>query len=117
MVFIFNDHPGMHAVAASTTGLADETGVGGTQCQVSGATVMPPGMDHVSAMNAAAAKAHAAAYAGHLATAAGHQHNYGGSISESATAYGQTDTVSATGVAEVGVNAAQVAAGLSATRL
>jgi hypothetical protein len=117
MVFIFNDTPGMQTVATSTTGLADETATGGVQGQAAGAAVMPPGMDPVSALNAAAVKAHTTAYGAHLATAAGHQHNYGGSISESAVAYPQTDSASATGVAAVEANAAQVAAGLTATRL
>jgi hypothetical protein len=118
MVFIFNDTPGMHAAATCQTGAADETAAGGVQGEACGAPVMPMGTDPVSAVNTAALKFHTAQYGGHFATAAGHQHIYGESISQSATAYSETDSmVNTAGIAEVGVNAAQVAAGLSATRL
>jgi hypothetical protein len=117
MVFIFNDTPGMQAAATSTAGLADETAAGGVQSEACGAPVMPAGTDPVSAANCAAIKALTTQYGGHLAAAAGHQHNYGASISASAAAYTETDAMNAAGAAQVGVNAAQVAAGLSATRL
>jgi PE family len=118
MVFIFNDTPGLHAVATTQTGLADQTTAGGTQSEACGAPVMPPGMDPVSAGNCAAVKSLTTQYGAHFATAGVNQQNYASSISESATAYSQTDTVVNTaGIAEVGVNAAQVAAGLNATRV
>jgi hypothetical protein len=117
MVFIFNDTPGMHAVATTASGLAGETTAGGTQCEASGATVMPCGTDPVSGFNATVIKAQAALCNAHLANAGVNQHNYGASISESAAAYSQTDLLNAAGVAEVGVSAAQVAAGLSSTWL
>jgi hypothetical protein len=117
MVFVFNDFPGMHTVATSTAGLADETATGGTQCEASGGAVMPCGLDHVSAANMVATKAHAAAYWGHLAAAAGHQQNYSGSIAGSATAYSQTELANTATVAGSGIPTAQAAAGLTATRL
>lgn len=106
MVFIFNDTPGMSAVATGTAGLADETANAGMQGCVAGQTVMPPGLDLVSAANVAKIKALTTECAAHLATAAGHQLNYGESVAGAATGYSQTDMLGAAGIAAVGVNTA-----------
>src|SRR2546429_83161 len=57
MNFIFAETQGMQSAAASTAALADETVGAGAQGQAAGLPVLPPGLDPVSAQNAAGQKA------------------------------------------------------------
>lgn len=96
MNFIFAETQGMQSVAASVAGLADETAMAGAQA--SGAVVVAPGLDTVSALNATAINGYTSLVATQLATGAGLQVNYGKSISGAANAYTLVDELNATGL-------------------
>jgi hypothetical protein len=95
MVFIFAEDQGMQSAAVQTAGLADETAHVGTQSLAAGAPVMPPGLDPVSALNAASIKAYTGHIAGHLAVGSGFQNDYGRSVSNAGNAYTLTDHLNA----------------------
>jgi len=98
MTFIFAETQGMQSAAATTANLAADTADAGTQGNAAGLTVIPPGLDPVSAANAAKIKAYTSGVAGQLATGAGLQNIYGESISGSANAYLVTDELNASGM-------------------
>jgi hypothetical protein len=98
MSFIFAETQGMQSAAASTSNLAADTANTGAQGDAVGATVVPPGLDQVSAINAAQIKTFMSGVAAQLAAGAGLQDIYGASISGSATAYGLTDELNAAGL-------------------
>jgi len=96
MSFIFAETQGMQAAATTTASLADETTTAGGQGQAAGSTVVPPGLDPVSAHNAARIKAYTSDIASQLATGARLQVNYGDSISNAANGYTLVDQLNAT---------------------
>jgi hypothetical protein len=98
MTFVFAETQGMQSAAASASSLADDTNSAGAQGQAAGAVVQPPGLDHVSAGNAARIKKYTSEVATTLAGGAGLQAIYGNSISNSAGAYLLTDELNATGL-------------------
>jgi hypothetical protein len=98
MSFIFAETPGMQSAAATTANLAADTANAGTQGHAAGLTVVPPGLDPVSAANAADIKAYTSHVASQLATGAGLQNIYGESISGAAQAYTLIDSLNATGL-------------------
>jgi hypothetical protein len=98
MNFIFAETQGMQTAAATAANLATDTVNAGAQGQAAGMTVVPPGLDHVSASNAAHIKASMSQIATQLATGAGLQDIYGTSISTAANAYTLVDELNATGL-------------------
>lgn len=95
MVFIFAEDQGMQNAAVRTAGLADETANVGTQSLAAGAPVVPPGLDPVSAFNAAGIKAYTSHIAGHFTAGAGFQNDYGRSMSNAGNAYTLQDHLNA----------------------
>ncbi|OMC13515.1 PE domain-containing protein [Mycobacterium sp. SP-6446] len=98
MTFVFAETQGMHLAAAGTEDLAADTVYVRLQGDAAGAIVVPPGMDQVSATNAAAIRTYMSGVASQLAAGAGSQDVYGASISDAATAYGLTDELNAAGL-------------------
>ena len=100
MVFIFAEDEGMQNAAVRTAGLAGETANVGTQSLAAGAPVVPPGLDPVSAFNAASIKAYTSLIAGHLTAGAGFQTEYGRSMSNAGNAYTLQDQLNAIGLSQ-----------------
>jgi hypothetical protein len=100
MVFIFAEDQGMQTAAVRTASLADETTTVGMQSLLAGAPVIPPGLDPVSAANAASIKAYTSHIAGHFETGAGFQNDYGRTMSHAGNAYTLTDHLNAIGLSE-----------------
>ena len=95
MAFIFAETQALQSAAADTADLAADTVSTGAHGQAAGAVVVPPGLDPISAQNAAHLKAYLARAAADLAAGAGLQDVYSTSVSNAANIYALTDQLNA----------------------
>jgi hypothetical protein len=95
VTFIFVDKPAMEGVAASTTGLAADTGALARQIQAAVAELLPPGNDPVSLRNVAFIRGYLGQVITQLTADSGLQDARAMSIAAGAAAYQATDEVGA----------------------
>jgi hypothetical protein len=98
MSFVFAETEGIQAAAATTSALAGTTVGGSGQAAAAGA-VVPPGIEEVSAANAAKIAAYTSEVASLLGAAAGFQELYGTSVSVAGLLYDATDVANGIGMA------------------
>ena len=100
--FIFMETEGLAAAGAAASGLAGTQGALAGPAAASGA-VVPPGLDEISAMNAARIAAHAAQVAAMMAASAAIKENYAASIAASGITCTLQDLMSQAAIAAVGM--------------
>lgn len=101
MSFIFTETEGMMGAGTATAALAATTaGLAGPAA--SAAAVLPPGLDEISAVNAARIAEHAAQVASMLGLASSIKELYGASVVLSGATYDLTDLMAQASIAAVG---------------
>jgi hypothetical protein len=100
MGFIMQETEGLLGAAAAKAGLAGEAAGHGAQAAAAGA-VVPPGVEEISAANAARIAAYTAETGSMIETSAAAHAVYGASVGASAAITSLTDALNAAGLAQV----------------
>jgi hypothetical protein len=100
MGFIMQETEGVLGAAAATGGLAGEVAGHGAQTAAAGA-VVPPGIEEISAANAAKIAAYTAQAASMIETSAAIHAAYSASVGTSAAITSLTDALNASGLGQV----------------
>jgi hypothetical protein len=100
MSFIMQDTDGVLAGSAATAGLAGEASGHGAAAGAAGA-VVPPGLEEISAANAARIATYAAEASSMIESSAGIHAAYGASMGSSAAITTLTDALNAAGLAQI----------------